>query len=80
VYHVLDGHIFGFALWEAGYTLKAEDAEKLATSVMPMLDGFPYLREHAQQHMSEGSHHDVSAFELGLDLILDGLRKLHDAA
>jgi AcrR family transcriptional regulator len=80
VYHVLDGHIFGFALWEAGYTLKAEDAEKLAASVMPMLDGFPYLREHAAQHMSEGSHHDVSAFELGLDLILDGLRKLHDAA
>jgi AcrR family transcriptional regulator len=76
VYHVLDGHIFGFALWEAGYTLKAEDAEKLAASVMPMLDGFPYLREHAEQHMSEGSHHDVSAFELGLDLILDGLRKI----
>jgi AcrR family transcriptional regulator len=80
VYHVLDGHIFGFALWEAGYTLQAEDAEKLAASVMPMLDGFPYLREHAEQHMSEGSHHDVSAFELGLDLILDGLRQMHGAA
>jgi AcrR family transcriptional regulator len=76
VYHVLDGHIFGFALWETGYTLKAEDAEKLAASVMPMLEGFPYLREHAEQHMSEGSHHEVSAFELGLDLILDGLRKI----
>ena len=76
VYHVLDGHIFGFALWEAGYTLKAEDAEKLAASVMPMLDSYPCLREHAEQHMSEGSHHEVSAFELGLDLILDGLRKI----
>jgi AcrR family transcriptional regulator len=79
VYHVLDGHIFGFALWEAGYTLKSEDAERLAASVMPILGEYPYLREHAEQHMSEGSHHDVSAFELGLDLILDGLRQMRDA-
>jgi AcrR family transcriptional regulator len=79
VYHVLDGHIFGFALWEAGYTLKSEDAERLAASVMPMLDSYPYLREHAEQHMSEGSHHETSPFELGLDLILDGLRQLRDA-
>jgi AcrR family transcriptional regulator len=78
VYHVLDGHIFGFALWEAGYTLKSEDAEKLAASVMPMLDAYPYLREHAEQHMNEGAHHDTSAFELGLDLILEGLRELRD--
>ena len=46
---------------------------------MPMLEDYPYLREHAEQHMSEGSHHEASAFELGLDLILDGLRKMHDA-
>jgi len=78
VYHVLDGHIFGFALWEAGYNLKTEDADKLAASVMPMLADYPYLHEHAEQHMSEGSHHEVSAFELGLDLILDGLRKMHE--
>ena len=78
VYHLLDGHIFGFALWEASYNLKAEDAERLAASVMPMLADYPYLREHGEQHMSEGPHHEVSAFELGLDLILDGLRKLHE--
>ena len=80
VYHVLDGHIFGFALWEAGYTLKSEDAEKLAASVMPMLDAYPHLREHAEQHMSEGPHHETSAFELGLDLILEGLRKIREDA
>ena len=55
IYHLLDGHIFGFALWEAGYNLKSEDAEELAASVMPMLEGYPYLREHAEQHMSEGT-------------------------
>ena len=30
--------------------------------------------------MAEGPHHEVSAFEFGLDLILDGLKKIHDAA
>ena len=42
-----------------------------------MLAEYPYLREHGDQHMSEGPHQEVSAFELGLDLILDGLRKMH---
>jgi len=79
VYHVLDSHIFGSALWEMGYTLKAEDAERLAAAVMPLLDQFPYLKEHAEQHMSEGAHQEVSAFQLGLDLILDGLRDLRAA-
>ena len=37
---------------------------------------YPYLREHGEQHMSEGPHHEVSAFELGLDLIIDGLREM----
>jgi hypothetical protein len=56
--------------------LKADDAEKLAASVMPMLGGFLYLCEHPEQHMTEGPPHDASAFELGLDRILDGLREL----
>jgi hypothetical protein len=29
--------------------------------------------------MSEGPHREVSAFEVGLDLILDGLRKRLDS-
>ena len=74
VYHVLDAHIFGFALWEGGHTFTGEDAERLAETVMPMLVDYPYLREHAEQHMSEGAYRNVSAFEYGLDLILDGLR------
>ncbi len=58
-YHVLDGHIFGFSLWETSHT---------------------YLHEHAQQHFSEGQHRNVSAFELALDLIVDGLKKIRDTA
>lgn len=44
------------------------------------VDEYPHLREYGEQHFAEGPHHDVSAFEFGLDLILDGLRKLKDAA
>jgi AcrR family transcriptional regulator len=79
-YHVLDGHIFGFSLWEASHTYSAEDVErfeaKFAETITPT--EFPHLHEHAEQHFSEGPHREVSAFELGLDLIVDGLKQLHD--
>jgi hypothetical protein len=37
---------------------------------------FPYLHEHGAQHLATGAHHDASAFEVGLDFILDGLSKV----
>jgi hypothetical protein len=39
-------------------------------------DAYPHLLEHVAQHAAEGPHHEMSAFELGLDLILDGLERL----
>jgi hypothetical protein len=30
--------------------------------------------------MADGPHREVSAFEFGLDLILDGLKKIHETA
>ena len=81
-YHVLDGHIFGFSLWETTHTYTAKDIsrfeEKFADTIT--VDAFPYLHEHAQQHFSEGPHREGSAFELGLDLIVDGLKKIRDTA
>jgi AcrR family transcriptional regulator len=77
-YHVLDGHIFGFSLWEASHSYSDEDAAEMMASFEQTItpDAYPYLREHGEQHFAEGPHHDVSAFEFGLDLILDGLRKI----
>ena len=81
-YHVLDGHIFGFSLWEASHSYSDEDAEEMMASFEQTItpDEYPYLREHGEQHFAEGPHHDVSAFEFGLDLILDGLRKIRDSS
>ena len=80
-YHVLDAHIFGFSLWQASHTYTEAEVSHLVEKFARMIpaDEYPYLYEHGQQHLTDGPHHDVSAFELGLDLILDGLRRLEEA-
>jgi len=81
-YHVLDGHIFGFSLWETSHTYTAEEVSNFEAKFAQTItaDAFPYLHEHAQQHFSEGPHREVRAFEFGLDLIVDGLKKIRDTA
>jgi AcrR family transcriptional regulator len=79
-YHVLDGHIFGFSLWERSHTYTPVDADamrKLFDRVITH-EAYPHLREHGEQHFAEGPHRHVSAFEFGLDLIIEGLRPLHE--
>lgn len=76
VYHLLDGYIFGFSLWEIAYTTIPIDAEVVSRLMQTIpWDEYPHLGEHRDQHMSDGPHREVSAFEVGLDLILDGLQK-----
>jgi AcrR family transcriptional regulator len=81
VYHVLDGYIFGFSLWQTSHSYSAEEIESLTEKFAAAItaDAYPHLHEHAEQHFAEGPHQEVSAFEYGLDLILDGLRKIRDA-
>jgi AcrR family transcriptional regulator len=78
-YHVLDGHILGFSLWEASHTYSDIDVAEMTELFKHTIttDAYPHLHEHGQQHFSEGPHRDVRAFEFGLDLILDGLRTIH---
>ena len=76
VYHLLDAYIFGFSLWEIAYTTIPIDAEVVSMLMQTIpWDEYPHLAEHRDQHMSEGPHRDVSAFDVGLDLILGGLQK-----
>ena len=76
LYHLLDGYIFGFSLWEIAYTAMPVDAEVVSRLMRSIpWDAYPNLAAHRDQHMEEGPHRDVSAFEVGLDLILDGLRR-----
>jgi hypothetical protein len=81
-YHVLDSHILGFTLWELGHSGNDQDftggkplADFVATFT-PQLQaaGYPRIAEHAEQHVTPPSD-GRNAFEFGLDLILDGLKR-----
>jgi AcrR family transcriptional regulator len=83
-YHTLDSHIFGFTLWQLGHVEAARrltppdgrSVEEWATQfIAQMRPVYPYLAEHADQHMVAGARDGRDEFEFGLDLILDGLRK-----
>ena len=80
-YHVLDAHIFGFSLWQAGHAVVdatlPDDFIDWFMREFPQ-DQFPHVFEHARQHSSDGPHREVSAFELGLDLILEGLKRMRE--
>ena len=79
VYHLLDGYIFGFSLWEIAYSTIPLDAEAVSSLMQTIpWDEYAHLTTHRDQHMSDGPHREVSAFEVGLDLILDGLKKRLD--
>lgn len=75
-YHALDSHILGFSLWQQGHTLTKEQTARFVSTILPTLrlDRYPYVAEHAEQHMTDGPHKAVNEFEFGLGLILDGLR------
>jgi AcrR family transcriptional regulator len=83
-YHLLDSHIVGSTLWEAGVAAAIPKGAlpDLAKSVMARLppEQFPYTHEHIQQHMGKLAKGDKSPFEFGLDLILEGLARMRDEA
>jgi AcrR family transcriptional regulator len=80
-YHVLDAHVVGFTLWQLGHEAGARtiagstDLDEFMAGLIARLrtEGFPNLAEHGEQHLSPPD--DRSAFEFGLDLILDGLAR-----
>lgn len=81
-YHILDSHVVGSSQWEAGI-MAAIPKDKMADLARTVLgrvpvDRFPYFHEHAQQHIGGATKGDKHPFELGLDLILEGLDRLRD--
>ena len=53
-------------------------AEGFLTQISPA--EYPYVVEHAHQHMGDPDPEAPSEFEFGLDLILDGLELIRDAS
>jgi hypothetical protein len=80
-YHAMDSHILGFTLWQVGISAEARKLPDLATTFLRELpvDEYPHLAEHVEQHIADRPD-EVSEFEFGLDLILDGLERARETA
>ena len=83
-YHIIESYILGYTVQVLSY--RAVDMQRFDDLAASFLRGdfaaeYPHFTEHALQHMEpEPEQDDVSAYELGLDLILDGLERLRDTA
>jgi len=89
-YHVLDGYILGFTMWQLGHGAAANavaeddedfDFESFVAKLIPEMRerGYPYIAEHAEQHFDPPVAVIANGFEFGLDMILDGLERARDS-
>ena len=84
-YHALDSHILGFTLWQLGHSAAAtniaagEDfADFAATLLRELRADYPYLAEHGELHLGAPSDDGRGEFDFGLDLIIEGLKRLRE--
>jgi AcrR family transcriptional regulator len=78
-YHVLEAYVLGFTVLQLSFPYQGEELAAMATAFFEQLpvDEYPDFVEHAKQHL-EPHHGEKGGFELGLDLILDGLERARD--
>ncbi|HEX5246274.1 MAG TPA: TetR/AcrR family transcriptional regulator C-terminal domain-containing protein [Gaiellaceae bacterium] len=80
-YHALDSHILGFTLWELGHSMDTEGPAEAASAFLERFpaDEYPYMIEHMHQHLDGSLRDGTGDFEFGLELILDGLKRMRAA-
>jgi len=82
-YSLLDSYIYGFALQEASLPFgTAEEAAAVAEDILRQhpAEQLPHLTEIAVEHVLRPGYDYGNEFLWGLDLLLDGLERAHDAA
>jgi hypothetical protein len=75
---LLDSYIYGFALQEASLPFDtgeetAEVAQEIMRDASP--DAYPHLAEMMVEYILRPGYDYADEYELGLDLILDGLER-----
>lgn len=81
-YAVVDSFVYGFALQEASLPFGgSEEIGDLAASIIEPLptDAYPYLAEFTGEHVLQPGYDFGASFEIGLDLLLDGLEAAAEA-
>jgi len=73
-FHILESYVLGYTLQQLNFPYKGEELAGLAADFLKQIpvEDYPDLVEHIHQHI-EPHDEETSGFELGLDLILDGL-------
>ena len=79
---VIDGYTYGFALQQINLPLQTpEQVAEVGESILRQLAGeYPHLAEMITEHAMKPGYDYSEEFAFGLDLILDGLQRLRDAA
>ena len=78
-YSLLDSYVYGFSLQESvSLPFDKVTAPELAEKILAQLpsDEYPHLAELATEHILQPGYDYGEEFEIGLDLILDGLENL----
>jgi AcrR family transcriptional regulator len=73
-FHVLDAYVLGYASLQLSFPKRGEELPELAAAFLerfPVAD-YPDLAEHIRGHLEPP---EGGGFELGLDLLLDGLAR-----
>lgn len=81
-YALIDAFLYGFALQEATLpTTGGEEMAELAGSIIEQMpaDLYPHLTEFTHEHVIQPGYDFGNSFEVGLELILDGLALLATA-
>ena len=82
-FFVLDSYIYGFAVQEQNLPSgTAEEIGAMAETALAALPAaeYPYLREAIVDHVLKSGFDYAKEFEFGLDLLLDALERVRDAA
>ena len=81
-FSVLDAYIYGFALQQVALPFEtAEEAAEVGRMMAARMpaEEYPHLAEFTVGHVLQPGYDYGAEFELGLDLILDGLERAHAA-
>ena len=80
-FHILESYVQGYTLQQLNFPYKGEELAGMAAGFLQQLPAgeYPDLVEHIEQHL-EPHDEGPGGFEMGLDLILEGLDRSGKAA